>query len=84
MIRAGGYLHALVTAMIDTPMGLAPEKWAGYVESTVDATVISRPGSVNGDARIQRTFDVGHRCRPGRFAFPLTAGTLGSSAGSRR
>jgi hypothetical protein len=52
MIRAGGYLHALVTAMVDTPMGLAPEKWAGYVVSTVDATVISRPGSVNGDARI--------------------------------
>jgi hypothetical protein len=52
MIRAAGYLHALVTAMVDTPMGLAPEKWAGYVVSTVDATVISRPGSVNGDARI--------------------------------
>jgi hypothetical protein len=52
MIRAGGYLHALVTAMVDTPMGLAPEKWAGYVVSAVDATVISRPGSLNGDARI--------------------------------
>lgn len=52
MIRAGGYLHALVTAMVDTPMGLAHEKWAGYTVSAVDATVISRPGSVNGDARI--------------------------------
>jgi len=52
MIRAGSYLHALVTAMVDTPMGLAPEKWAGYIVSAVDATVISRPGSVNGDARI--------------------------------
>ena len=52
MIRAGGYLHALVTAMVDAPMGLAPQKWAGYVVSSVDATVISRPGSVNGDARI--------------------------------
>lgn len=52
MIRARGYLHALVTAMVDTPMGLAPEKWAGYVVSAVDATVISRPGSLNGDARI--------------------------------
>ena len=52
MIRAGGYLHALVTAMVDTPMGLAAEKWAGYSVSTVDATVISRPGSINGDARI--------------------------------
>jgi hypothetical protein len=52
MIRAGSYLHALITAMVDSPMGLAPEKWAGYVVSAVDATVISRPGSVNGDARI--------------------------------
>lgn len=52
MIRASGYLHALVTAMVDTPMGLAAEKWAGYVVSAVDATVISRPGSLNGDARI--------------------------------
>jgi Transposase DDE domain len=52
MIRASGYLHALVTAMVDTPMGLAPEKWAGYIVSAVDATVITRPGSVNGDARI--------------------------------
>ena len=52
MVRAGGYLHALVTAMVDAPLGLAAEKWAGYTVSTVDATVISRPGSVNGDARI--------------------------------
>jgi hypothetical protein len=52
MIRAGGYLHALVTAMVDTPMGLAPEKWAGYCVSAVDATVVSRPGSTTGDARI--------------------------------
>lgn len=59
MIRAGGYLHALVTAMVDTPMGLAPEKWAGYVVSAVDATVISRPGSVNGDARIHARLRLG-------------------------
>jgi hypothetical protein len=52
MVRAGSYLHALVTAMVDTPMALSPEKWADYVVSMVDATVISRPGSVNGDARI--------------------------------
>lgn len=26
MIRASEYLHLLVTAMVDTPMGLAPEK----------------------------------------------------------
>lgn len=52
MIRASGYLHALVTAMVDAPMGLAAEKWAGYTVSAVDATVVSRPGSVNGDARI--------------------------------
>jgi hypothetical protein len=45
MVRAADYLHALVTAMVQ-------EKWAGYVVSVVDATVISRPGSVNGDARI--------------------------------
>lgn len=52
MMRAADYLHALVTAMVQAPMGLSPEKWAGYVVSLVDATVISRPGSVNGDARI--------------------------------
>jgi hypothetical protein len=52
MVRAADYLHALVTAMVQAPMGLSPERWAGYVVSVVDATVISRPGSVNGDARI--------------------------------
>jgi len=52
MIRAADYLHALVSAMVRAPANLAPERWAGYVVSLVDATVISRPGSVNGDARI--------------------------------
>jgi hypothetical protein len=52
MVRAADYLHALVTAMVEAPIGLSPEKWAGYVVSAVDATGISRPGSVNGDARI--------------------------------
>jgi hypothetical protein len=52
MVRATDYLHALVTAMVQAPMGLSPERWAGYAVSVVDATVISRPGSVNGDARI--------------------------------
>jgi hypothetical protein len=42
----------MVTAMVNAPMGLAPEKWAGYAVTTVDATVINRPGSVSGDARI--------------------------------
>jgi len=52
MIRAGSYLHALVTALTDVPLGAPPEKWAGYVVSMVDASLICRPGSVNGDARI--------------------------------
>ena len=52
MVRAADYLHALVTSMVQAPMGLLPERWAGYEVSGVDATVISRPGSVNGDARI--------------------------------
>lgn len=52
MVRASDYLHALVTGMINAPTGLCPEQWAGYTVSVVDATVISRPGSVNGDARI--------------------------------
>jgi hypothetical protein len=52
MVRAADYLHALVTAMVQAPTGLSPEQWAGYMVSVVDATVISRPGSVNGDARI--------------------------------
>jgi hypothetical protein len=45
----GCYLHALVTAAVDAPTGLAPEQWAGYVVSMVDASVISRPGSASGD-----------------------------------
>jgi hypothetical protein len=52
MVRAADYLHALVTSMVDAPLGLSAEKWAGYTVSALDATVISRPGSVNGDARI--------------------------------
>ena len=52
MVRAADYLHALVCSMVQAPMGLLPEKWAGYEVSGVDATVISRLGSVNGDARI--------------------------------
>jgi len=52
MARATDYLHALVAAMVQAPLGLEPERWAGYEVSAVDATVISRPGSVNGDARI--------------------------------
>jgi len=49
MIRAGSYLHALVSGMVDSPMGLSPEKWAGYDVSAVDATTISRQGSAHGD-----------------------------------
>jgi hypothetical protein len=52
MVRAGSYLHALITSMVDMPMALTTERWSGYAVSTVDASVISRPGSVNGDARI--------------------------------
>jgi hypothetical protein len=52
MIRAADYLHELVSTMVRAPANLSPERWAGYVVSLVDATVISRPGSVNGDARI--------------------------------
>jgi Transposase DDE domain len=52
MVRAADYLHALVTALVQAPMGLSPERCSGYAVSAVDATVISRPGSVNGDARI--------------------------------
>lgn len=52
MVRAAGYLHALVQAMAEMPSDVSPEKWAGYDVSLVDATGISRPGSVNGDARI--------------------------------
>jgi Transposase DDE domain len=52
MIRAADYLHELVSSMVRAPADLSPDRWAGYVVSLVDATVISRPGSVNGDARI--------------------------------
>jgi len=52
MIRATSYLHALVLGMVEMPSDMSPEKWAGYDVSLVDATGISRPGSVNGDARI--------------------------------
>ncbi len=52
MIRGGDYLHALVTAMVDSPMDCAPEKWGGYEVSVVDASIISRPGSAYGDGRL--------------------------------
>lgn len=52
MIRATSYLHALVLGMVEMPSNTSPERWAGYEVSLVDATGISRPGSVNGDARI--------------------------------
>src|SRR3972149_5922845 len=52
MVRASDYLHALVTAMVGASTGVSPEKWAGYMASAVDATGISRPLSVTGDARI--------------------------------
>jgi Transposase DDE domain len=52
MIRAGSYLHALVTAVVESPMGSCPEKWGGYEVSVVDASIISRPGSAYGDGRL--------------------------------
>jgi hypothetical protein len=52
MIRAGSYLHALVTAMVDSPATSSPETWGGYEVSVVDGSIVSRPGSVNGDARL--------------------------------
>jgi len=52
MVRATGYLQALVAGMVKMPCDMSPEKWSGYDISLVDATAISRPGSVNGDARI--------------------------------
>jgi len=52
MIRATDYLHALVVGMVRKPSDMSPERWSGYDVTAVDATVISRPGSPNGDARI--------------------------------
>jgi hypothetical protein len=52
MARAGGYLHALVKRMLHEPIEAPPEKWAGYDVLLTDATVVSRPGSPYGDARI--------------------------------
>jgi hypothetical protein len=52
MIRAGSYLHALVTAMVGSPLGSRPEKWGGYEVSVVDGSMVSRPGSVRGDGRL--------------------------------
>jgi hypothetical protein len=52
MIRAGSYLHALVTAIVGSPLGTRPEKWGGYEVSVVDASMVSRPGSVRGDGRL--------------------------------
>jgi len=52
MARAADYLHALVLGLVGRPAEMSPERWSGYDVSAVDATVISQPGSVNGDARI--------------------------------
>lgn len=52
MCRAAPYLQELLCAVVGEQQQFAPERWAGYEVSLVDASVISRPGSVNGDARI--------------------------------
>lgn len=52
MGRAGPYLRALVTRMLDWPLEGAAERWGGYVFTAVDATVVTGPGSIGTDARI--------------------------------
>jgi len=52
MIRAVGYLRALVTKMVQDLPDVAPEQWAGYDVVVVDATTASRPGSLGADVRV--------------------------------
>jgi hypothetical protein len=52
MCRAAPYLQALVARMVDWPSRAQPELWMGYSLVLVDATTVSRPGSVGTDARI--------------------------------
>ncbi|MFI5307041.1 MAG: IS4 family transposase [Polyangiales bacterium] len=52
MCRAAPYLQELLCTVVGEQRQFAPEHWAGYEVSLVDASVVSRPGSVNGDARI--------------------------------
>jgi hypothetical protein len=52
MCRAAPYLQELLCTVVGEQQQFAPERWSGYEISLVDASVVSRPGSVNGDARI--------------------------------
>ena len=52
MCRAAPYLQALVEKMVAWPIEGAAERWGGYIFTAVDATVVTRPGSVGTDARI--------------------------------
>lgn len=52
MCRAAPYLQALVAKLVAWPVEGAVERWGGYTFTAVDATVVTRPGSVGTDARI--------------------------------
>lgn len=52
MCRAAPYLQALVARMVDWPAQAKPELWMGLSLVLIDATTVSRPGSIGTDARI--------------------------------
>lgn len=52
MMRASGFLYALVRAVVSVPSQFSPEKWGGYDVTSVDGSTICALGSVSGEARI--------------------------------
>ena len=50
--KAGGWIAALVAAMMETTARFAPERWAGYDVLAVDATTVQKPGAKGTTARV--------------------------------
>jgi hypothetical protein len=50
--KAGGWIAAMVAAMVETTTKFAPERWAGYDVIGVDATTVQRPGAKGTTARV--------------------------------
>jgi len=50
--KAGGWIAAMVAAMVGTATTFAGEQWAGYDVIAVDATTVQKPGAKGTTARV--------------------------------
>lgn len=52
MCKAGPWLSAVVSEMLQTAATFSPSRWAGYEVIAVDATTVQRPGATGTSARV--------------------------------